>query len=128
MKYSKQRDALLTILKNTTSHPTADTLYTELREEIPNISLGTVYRNLAQLSRNNEILAIETRAGKIHFDGNPEMHYHFVCDKCGRMYDVDIPYHKEIDNEASEKTGGDIESHDLIFYGICADCKSASLN
>ena len=69
MKYSKQREALLTLLRSTRSHPSADWLYENLRKEFPNISLGTVYRNLAQLAENGDILKISTSANKEHFDG-----------------------------------------------------------
>ena len=75
MKYSKQRDALLTLLKSTRSHPSADWLYSELKKEFPNISLGTVYRNLALLAENGCILKISTSSQKEHFDGFTHQHY-----------------------------------------------------
>ena len=84
MKYSKQREALLTLLRSTRSHPSADWLYENLRKEFPNISLGTVYRNLAQLAENGDILKISTSANKEHFDGFVHRHFHFVCNKCDK--------------------------------------------
>ena len=84
MKYSKQREALLTLLRSTRSHPSADWLYENLRKEFPNISLGTVYRNLAQLAENGDILKISTSANKEHFDGFVHRHFHCVCNKCDK--------------------------------------------
>ena len=124
MKYSKQREALLTLLRSTRSHPSADWLYENLRKEFPNISLGTVYRNLAQLAENGDILKISTSANKEHFDGFVHRHFHFVCNKCDKIYDVDLDGMDEIKNQAAEKLNADIEDYSLIFYGICENCSS----
>ena len=67
MKYSNSVRQLLTLLRSTRSHPSADWLYENLRKEFPNISLGTVYRNLAQLAENGDILKISTSANKEQF-------------------------------------------------------------
>ena len=115
MKYSKQREALLTLLRSTRSHPSADWLYENLRKEFPNISLGTVYRNLAQLAENGDILKISTSANKEHFDGF--VHRHF-----------DLDGMDEIKNQAAEKLNADIEDYSLIFYGICENCSSKKNN
>ena len=123
MRYSKQREALIEILKNTKSHPTADWLYTELRKKFPNVSLATVYRNLKQLTENGDILSISTGSGSEHFDGTVKPHYHFVCTRCGRVSDVDVATFDELNDSVKEKTGIDIHSHSLMFYGICSDCK-----
>ena len=113
MKYSKQREALLTLLRSTRSHPSADWLYENLRKEFPNISLGTVYRNLAQLAENGDILKISTSANKEHFDGFVHRHFHFVCNKCDKIYDVDLDGMDEIKNQAAEKLNADIEDYSL---------------
>ena len=115
MKYSKQREALLTLLRSTRSHPSADWLYENLRKEFPNISLGTVYRNLAQLSENGDILKISTSANKEHFDGFVHRHFHFVCNKCDKIYDVDLDGMDEIKNQAAENLIAEIEAYSLIF-------------
>ena len=128
MKYSKQREALLTLLRSTRSHPSADWLYENLRKEFPNISLGTVYRNLAQLAENGDILKISTSANKEHFDGFVHRHFHFVCNKCDKIYDVDLDGMDEIKNQAAEKLNADIEDYSLIFYGICENCSSKKNN
>lgn len=128
MKYSNQREALLTLLRSTRSHPSADWLYENLRKEFPNISLGTVYRNLAQLAENGDILKISTSANKEHFDGFVHRHFHFVCNKCDKIYDVDLDGMDEIKNQAAEKLNADIEDYSLIFYGICENCSSKKNN
>ncbi len=66
-------------LKSPKTHPTASRIYEMVREDIPNISLGTVYRNLAQLDKEGNILTLTVKEGSDHFDGNPEPHYHFDC-------------------------------------------------
>ena len=90
MKYSKQREALLTLLRSTRSHPSADWLYENLRKEFPNISLGTVYRNLAQLAENGDILKISTSATKnISTVLSTDIFISYV-NKCDKIYDVDL--------------------------------------
>ena len=124
MKYSKQREALLTLLRSTRSHPSADWLYENLRKEFPNISLGTVYRNLNLLTDIGEALKITTPDGADRFDGCVKPHNHFFCTECRRVLDLDLDM-KEIEqmNKAAATTfDGIIESSNTIFYGKCGDC------
>lgn len=122
MKYSKQREAILNYLHTTHSHPSADMIYEEVRKTQPNISLGTVYRNLAKLTDSGKILKLDTGCGKEHYDGFTHRHYHFVCRSCDRVYDIDIPAFTGIDEQVSESLGFTVDSHSMIFYGKCADC------
>ena len=128
LKRSKQRECIKAFLATRTDHPTADTIYMNIRQEFPNISLGTVYRNLAQLAENGDILKISTSANKEHFDGFVHRHFHFVCNKCDKIYDVDLDGMDEIKNQAAEKLNADIEDYSLIFYGICENCSSKKNN
>ncbi len=121
--YSRQREALLRVLQGTTSHPTADWLYTELRREFPNISLGTVYRNLKLLSDNGTILKLSAGTGTEHYDGSTFNHYHFVCIECGCVSDINMESLTSIDSEVEKLTGGKIKRHSLVFYGNCEKCK-----
>lgn len=123
MKRSKQRDAVLEALCSTTSHPTADNLYNMVRKKMPNISLGTVYRNLNLLSESGKITKIDVGFDQTHYDGNTEPHNHFICKKCHKVYDVKDKYDYEIDKKACSDVNGDIEYHTLMFYGICSSCK-----
>ena len=121
---SKQKKAILRVLKGTTSHPSADWVYEQVRREIPNISLGTVYRNLKLLKQEGEISELDLASTLSRFDGNSQDHYHFRCEKCGRIFDVDELVDKEIDDRVAQKTGFKVSHHRLEFRGLCKDCQS----
>ncbi len=121
---SKQRSAILRVLKGTDTHPSAEWVYHEVRREIPNISLGTVYRNLAQLADSGEIQRMEIGDGVDRFDFNELPHYHMFCHCCKRLLDLALPYDKTMDSRTEEFGAGDISYHALIFYGTCSDCLS----
>lgn len=123
MKYSRQREALLRILKNTRSHPSADWLYNELREEFPSISLGTVYRNLALLTDNGAIKRITTGSGKEHFDGFTDEHSHFVCTRCDSIYDITLSSAEKLNEEVEKRLDAKVDDSSLLFYGVCSKCK-----
>ena len=122
MGYSKQREALLTVLMNTTAHPTANDIYEKMRENDPKISRGTVYRNLAMLSESGRILRIDTVHDSVHYDGCVRPHYHFVCSKCGKVADLTIEPIK-IDEAVESDIECKVNAHSLIFYGECKECK-----
>ena len=122
VKHSKQRDALLAILKGSKTHPTADWLYGELRNEFPNISLGTVYRNLKKLSDDGTILKLDIGTGTEHYDGYTHAHYHLVCNSCNSVSDIDFSV-DNLNSLAEKSCGGKIHNHTLIFYGKCKKCK-----
>lgn len=120
---SKQREAILRVLKGTTCHPTADWIYEQVRREIPNISLGTVYRNLRLLKQGGEILELELAGTLSRFDANTQNHSHFRCEQCGRIFDVGEPVDKMLDDRAAQKTGFKVSNHLLEFRGLCKDCQ-----
>jgi len=124
MRMTEQRALILRILRSTKSHPTADWIYQEARKSMPNISLGTVYRNLRVLSEAGEIMELDFGSGYSRYDGNPDNHYHFECRKCGKMYDVDLDLVNHLDNLVAEALGAVIEEHRLEFYGICRECRN----
>lgn len=121
-KYSKQREAIKIFLDGNHGHPTADEVYAAIRQQFPNISLGTVYRNLNQLAENGEIRKMSYVSGPDHFDYNTSQHYHFICRDCGRVYDMPVETMELIDNAIREHAPGEVDSHDLVFYGTCTDC------
>ena len=123
MKRTKQKEAILEVLRSATSHPPADWVYDEVRKEIPNISLGTVYRNLRLLRQMGEISEIDFSSTFSRFDGSSDNHYHFRCEKCGRVFDVDEPVNKELDERIAPKTGFKISHHRLEFRGLCKECQ-----
>jgi Fur family peroxide stress response transcriptional regulator len=107
-------------------HPTAETVYISIKDEFPNISLGTVYRNLSLLSDLGEIQKIPVSGGADRFDGNPAPHYHFSCRKCGCVMDLDLPLQEQLNELAEQSFSGTIESHTILFSGICPHCKKLS--
>lgn len=122
-RMTKQRKAILRVLKSTKSHPTADWIYEKVRKEIPNISLGTVYRNLNVLAEHGEINVLDYGSNHSRYDGNPDHHYHFRCEKCGGVYDLDIDLSSDLNNKINTKTEFIAHSHRLEFSGICPNCQ-----
>ncbi len=122
LKYSRQRESIKTALMNRCDHPTADTIYQEIREEFPNISLGTVYRNLNLLVELGEVQKLTCGDGKDHFDWNTEPHYHFVCDGCGAVQDIPMEPLLDADRCAQACINGKVRSHTIYFYGSCSNC------
>lgn len=121
-KYSRQREAIKEYLSVTKEHPTADTVYLVIRKDYPNISLGTVYRNLNLLAEQGEILKINCQDGSDRFDGNPKPHYHFLCKECGRVLDLKMEVIDHINMIAGAGFSGKIDGHVTFFYGLCPEC------
>ncbi len=122
IKKTRQKEAILKVLRATTSHPTAEWVYGEVRKEIPSVSLGTVYRNLRLLSERGEISELAFNGGPSRFEGRKDAHYHFVCEKCGEVFDVDEPVHKELSESIANKTGFEVSHYRLEFAGLCKKC------
>ena len=97
IRYSKQREAIKDYLKSVTCHPTADTVYLNIQKTFPNISLGTVYRNLNFLVEHGEAIQIDCGDGFVHFDGNPIPHNHFFCRSCKSLLDIKMDSIEHID-------------------------------
>lgn len=123
VKYSKQREAIKVYLQHNHSHPTAAKVYEDLRLDYPNISLGTVYRNLNFLVEQGEIMKISCDDGSDHYDGNVTPHYHFICRKCNQVTDLAIPSLDHINILANSMFNGTIEGHVTYFYGVCEECE-----
>ncbi len=121
-KYSRQRESIQRCLMGRSDHPTAETIYLCIKEEYPNISLGTVYRNLALLAEQGEILKLSTGEGPERFDARTDPHSHVQCNVCGRVMDLDFVPDVNLDAMAAEHFAGTIDSHMIFFYGTCPDC------
>ncbi|MFQ6093277.1 MAG: transcriptional repressor [bacterium] len=126
MRQTKQRETVLEILRSADCHPTADWVYEQARKVIPNISLGTVYRNLNLLAEQNRALRFD-HGHVSRYDGRTENHYHFVCTRCGKVCDVDVPINKRLNRKVASKTGFDVSSHRAVFFGRCDGCRSMKL-
>ena len=118
--YSKQREAILNALHSTDTHPTAAQVYAMVREALPNISLGTVYRNLDALTQSGDILSISVGDGNTHFDGDNSNHLHLHCGKCGKIYDLRIK--KDAMEYVVKESGFKPERMVCVVYGSCSDC------
>lgn len=123
LKYSRQRESIKEFLASRKDHPTADTVYEGIREICPNISLGTVYRNLALLENLGEITKITTGGGADHYDGNTDPHHHFICKDCGSVIDLEMDNIDHIQETASKDFDGVIDGYITHFFGVCGTCK-----
>ncbi len=124
-RMTEQRRLILEVLQSTDCHPTADWVYEHVRAKLPTISLGTIYRNLRALAAMGMALELNFGSGQDRFDGNPEPHYHFRCQDCGRVFDLLMPENSDLETEAARVFSGQIWGHRLEFYGRCADCQHA---
>ena len=124
-KQFKKRNAILSCLQQTTLHPTAEMVHEMLRESHPDISLATVYRNLALFKSQGLITSLGTVSGKERFDANTEPHVHFVCTGCDAVMDLPqicVPFHLGAPAESS--TGCRIQGCQLTFTGTCGACSN----
>ena len=121
-RYSAQRELIKKTLMSVKSHPTAAWIHDRVRETMPDISLGTVYRNLRDMVQQGEIMSFTPGDGKERFDGHSSEHAHLFCDCCGSVSDVELSYDPEFDLKASSISGADIRLHRLVFYGRCQKC------
>ena len=122
-RYSRQREAIVQQLLARTDHPSADMIYETLRSDFPNISLGTVYRNLNGLSADGTIRRL-TVDGKEHFDGNTVPHVHLACNECGDIVDV---FDDEVDvflAHIAHRTGCPVTDAQIVIRGKCHDCQA----
>ena len=122
LKHSRQRDMIKEFLMTRKDHPTADVVYMNVRQQNPNISLGTVYRNLTLLADIGEIARLRVGDGVDHFDADTSPHYHFVCSKCGSVIDLQMENIDSIINLANAHFDGQIAGHVTYFYGTCNCC------
>ena len=122
MRYSPQRESILKIVRGTDTHPTAEWIFSQTRQEMPTISLGTVYRNLNQLADHGLIKRIFDQ-GHVRYDGTTTRHDHFHCEICGQFYDVNVPL-EDIVDQLSPAPGFEVTDYSLEITGTCPDCLS----
>ena len=126
LKHSKQRDMIKAFLIGRKDHPTAEFIYTNVRKENPNISLGTVYRNLTLLADLGEIKRLRPGDGVDHFDADTSPHHHFICNKCGSVIDLETQNMEQLQELAVTGFKGRITGYVTYFYGTCENCTSNS--
>jgi Fur family transcriptional regulator, peroxide stress response regulator len=121
--YSKKREAILSVIRGTTSHPTAEWVYQKLKPDYPDLSLGTVYRNLSQFKNDGVIISVGVVNGQERYDGNVKPHTHFVCSRCNAVIDIPGEYvGKEVSGEVALRYHIQVDSSEVLFHGICSDC------
>lgn len=121
--FSEKREAIYSVIRNTKCHPSAEWVYNQLKDIYPNVSLGTVYRNMAMFAKQGIINSIGTINGKERFDANTSPHSHFICEECGEISDIEeVPYNPNMDRAVTLNTGYTVKKHELFFYGKCRKC------
>ena len=124
-KHFRKRDAILTCLRQTTVHPSAEWIYAQLKPEIPDLSIGTVYRNLALFKKQGLIQSVATVNGTERFDGNPLPHVHYICTGCDAVMDLaGISVPQELRSAAGQCAGGTVSGCQLTFTGLCSQCQA----
>lgn len=119
-RYSQQREKIYQTVLASCEHPTAQMVYESLQREMPQLSLGTVYRNLRQLAQEGCLRELD--GSTVRFDGELRPHSHIRCSCCGALADVPVPYDSLLDRNTPTQ-GWTIQDHDLIFHGVCPACR-----
>jgi len=122
-KHFRKRDAILDYLKHTKAHPSAETIYTDLKSEISDLAMGTVYRNLTLFRQQGLVSSIATVSGVERFDANTDPHVHFICTGCDAVIDLDeMQVPQNLQAAASQCCGGRADICQLSFTGLCREC------
>ncbi len=122
-KNFKKRNAIMDYLMGTTAHPSAETIYSDLKQEIPDLSMGTVYRNLHLFKEQGKIISVANVNGVERFDANTKPHVHFICESCEEVLDIhELKTPRSICQEVQETTGGQVCGCHICFTGTCQHC------
>lgn len=122
-RYSKQREMILQYVRGSVEHPTPEMVYQGLLADCPNLSRGTVYRNLKLLAEEGVLERMPFTVER--FDGRVEPHPHFICRSCGGVQDLEFVYEDEMDRKVCAAAGHQVEYHATYFYGVCSGCVKA---
>jgi Fur family transcriptional regulator, peroxide stress response regulator len=128
LRYSRQRQRLLELLQSTGTHPTAGWLYDMLKPDFPNLSLGTVYRNLAVLIEQGMIKKIDAGSTFDRFEAKTTPHYHLICRECETIIDFEYRLFPEIESVISKAADFTVEGHRIDFFGTCSACRTRNRN
>ena len=123
IRMTESRKAILSVLSAGEMHPTADEVYSIVREQLPKISLGTVYRNLDLLAKHGFIRALATAGEPRRYDGMQEEHHHIRCEVCGRIDDVAIGHTVPFEELVVDEAGYEVHGCTLCFTGVCTECR-----
>ncbi|MBR4879067.1 MAG: transcriptional repressor [Clostridia bacterium] len=118
-----QKKLIMDAVNSLCIHPTADEIYEYIVKDHPTISKGTVYRNLNTMCEEGSVYRVKVPGAPDRFDFTIDAHYHFVCEDCKRVFDVDMDYMSELEEKVPNNMGFIIKSHELIFSGVCKNCQ-----
>lgn len=107
----------------TRTHPTAEEIFNTVRRKLPGVSMGTIYRNLQVLKADNLITELRIKGTVSRYEMKQDSHYHFRCEGCRRVFDLDEPVIDDIDKRVSQRTGFKVFHHQTEFRGLCTDCQ-----
>ena len=124
-RHSRKRDAILNCIRQSRVHPSAEWIYAQLKPEHPDLSLGTVYRNLALFRESGEVVCVATVRGADRLDACIEPHAHFICEQCGAVLDVDVPQ-DDLRSDLETRYGVRVRRSELLFRGVCSACRETS--
>lgn len=121
--FSRKREAILCAVRSTVCHPTAEWVYQTLKPQYPDLSLGTVYRNLTQFKAEGTIMSVGTVNGQERYDGNVKPHTHFICSHCGAVLDVPGDFISAGSVEkAAEQMNCTVSFSEVFLHGLCGEC------
>ena len=124
-KHFRKRDAILDCLRQSKAHPSAEMLFTQLKVQIPDLAMGTVYRNLTLFKQQGMVSSVATVNGVERFDGNTDPHVHFICTGCDAVIDLDeMQVPDTLRQAATDCCGGQVDGCQLSFSGLCRACKN----
>ncbi len=123
MKYSRQREIIHRTVVRNSIHPTADTVYSIVRSQEPNISLGTVYRNLNLLSEQGFLRKINIPNASDRFDGRLDEHHHILCEECRQLFDIELGDLSVLDEQIKKQSDFTVTGYQVLLTGICPGCK-----
>jgi len=118
-----QKKVILDAIRIIDNHPTVEDVYVEVKKTYATMSKNTVYRNLRVLAADGEIRKVSLRDEIERYENISKKHYHFQCDVCGKIFDVEMDYIEELDDTAKQMFDFDIKEHDITFRGICPECE-----
>lgn len=117
-----QREIVMNAVNSLHFHPTPEEIFKFVNERYPNISRSTVYRNLNILEQNGAVSRVKIPNAADRFDFNVTNHYHIVCEKCGRVDDLQMPYLEDLNSIIVDTHGYEVNGHSIVFFGDCPDC------
>lgn len=126
VKPSMQRLAIYKYVAEHPTHPTADEIYEALRDQIPTLSKTTVYNTMKLFVSNGVVDEVFIDRTSERFDGNTDLHAHFMCEMCGGIYDSEICDVQGVNNHIP--SGAELRKTQLLYYGVCAECLKANNN